>query len=192
MVDVFWCPLPRAKRQVIRMFGDRGSDVAGFESILIGGALLSREATLLQLRRHLTEKFQWFETALAELARLDGFGDLPKPLVQLCAQIGREPVRVTELAKRLGTSRQWIIRLGRDGEQRGILAVTDDAEDRRAMRVGFSDSGWKVVHLAVGRMQQIERELARRIGAAQLEQLVELLSLDWGSPFGVDEAGDGD
>ena len=157
----------------------------GTAMLASGATAFNRGGSMLQLRRHLTERFEWFESALAELARLDGYGDLPRPLVQLCAQIGRDPVRVTDLAKRLGTSRQWIIRLARDGEARGILAVTADAEDRRSARVGFSGPGWKVVHLAVKRMQQIERVLSERIGRARLEQLIELLALDWGSPMDI-------
>jgi DNA-binding MarR family transcriptional regulator len=140
------------------------------------------KATMRQLRKLLTTRQAWFEAYLEELARLDGYGDLPRPLVQLCALIGREPIRISELAVSLGTSRQWVTRLAHDGVGRDILEMVPDPTDRRAMMIGFSESGWQVVRKAVVRMQQIEDDLAERLGEQTLAQLAEILALDWGDP----------
>jgi len=133
-----------------------------------------------QLRKLLIERAEWFEHALARLAALDGYGDLPMPLVQMCKYIGKEPVRMTVLAEHLGVSRQRVAQIAAEGVAFGIIELSDDPDDGRVKRVGFSTKGWGVVKQAVARMVEIEAELARRIGRRNLEQLVELLSLDWG------------
>jgi len=138
--------------------------------------------TMLQLRKLLTERAEWFERALASLAHLDGYGDLPQPVVQICRFVGKEPVRMSVLAEHLGVSRQRVAQVASEGCALGILALSDDPDDGRVKRVGFSEEGWEVVRMAVARMTQIENELARRIGKRNLEQLVELLGADWGPP----------
>lgn len=135
---------------------------------------------MLQLRKWLTARHDWMETCLQQLAALDGYGDLPRPLVQLFAHIGREPVRLSELARLLGTSRQWVLRLAHQGREMGMLILDTDPGDKRAMTVAFSDAGWRVVRLAVARMAEIEDELARRIGRERLAELVAILAMDWG------------
>ncbi len=135
---------------------------------------------MLQLRKLLTARYEWFEVRLQQLAEEDGYGHLSPPMVHLCAHIGKEPVPIVTLARQLSVSRQWVNRLAREGQEMGILELTIDPADRRAMRVSFSSSGWKMVRLAVARMNQIEEELAARIGKDNLEQLVALLAMDWG------------
>jgi DNA-binding MarR family transcriptional regulator len=137
---------------------------------------------MLQLRKLLMMRHTWFETFLESLARLDGYGDLPRPLVQLCALIGRDPIRIGDLAVTLGTSRQWVTRLAHDGVARDILALLPDPNDRRAMMVGFSESGWRVVRKAVVRMHDIETTLQDRLGTDVVAQLADILGRDWGSP----------
>jgi DNA-binding MarR family transcriptional regulator len=136
-----------------------------------------------QLRKLLTMRQAWFEAFLEDLARLDGYGDLPRPLVQLCALIGRDPIRIVDLARSLGTSRQWVTKLAHEGVRRDILALMPDPNDRRAMMVGFSQSGWLVVRKAVARMQDIEEVLRERLGADIVAQLADILARDWGSPY---------
>ena len=137
---------------------------------------------MLQLRKLLTERAEWFERALSALAELDGYGDLPPPLVQMCKYIGKDPVRMTVLAEHLGVSRQRVAQIAGEGCERGLLELSDDPEDGRVKRVGFSAEGWTVARKAAARMAQIETELARRIGRRNLEQLCELLATDWGPP----------
>jgi DNA-binding MarR family transcriptional regulator len=117
---------------------------------------------MLQLRKLLIERAEWFEQALARLAEIEGYGHLPPPVVQMCKFIGKEPVRMTVLAEHLGVSRQRVAQIAADGAALGILELGDDPDDGRVKRVGYSEEGWNVVRRAVARMSQIEGELARR------------------------------
>lgn len=144
---------------------------------------------MLHLRKLLTDRAEWFERSLSVLAELDGYGDLPSPLVQMCKYIGKDPVRMTVLAEHLGVSRQRVAQIAGEGCERGILELSDDPDDGRVKRVGFSVEGWAVARKAAARMVQIEGELARRIGRRNLEKLCELLSMDWGPPSTVARQG---
>lgn len=135
---------------------------------------------MLQLRKWLTSRHEWYELCLQQLAELEGYGHLSRPMVQLCAHIGKEPVSLSDVARLMGVSRQWIARLANEGCQMGILELSTPPEDKRALLVQFSRDGWRMVRLAAGRMRQIEAILAERIGAENLAHLVDILSLDWG------------
>lgn len=133
-----------------------------------------------KLRKLLNERHAWFETCLSQLAEIDGYGDLSPPLVQFFSHIGREPVRLGDIAAKMNVSRQWAQRLAKEGEGLGLLELDVDPNDRRAMILRFSDNGWRVVRLAAARMTEIELELAERIGRENVDKLMELLALDWG------------
>lgn len=135
---------------------------------------------MLQLRKWLTSRHDWYEACMQQLAERDGFGHLSRPMFEFMAHIGKEPVGLTEIARQMSVSRQWVARLAREGADMDLLALTSDPADKRALMVQFSESGWRMVRQAVARMAQIEAELARRIGAKNLELLVSVLSMDWG------------
>ncbi|MEM7728561.1 MAG: MarR family winged helix-turn-helix transcriptional regulator [Pseudomonadota bacterium] len=135
-----------------------------------------------RLRQLLAARHRWFEAALQDLAVLDGYGDLSAPMVQMLSHIGRDPVRIGEIARAMQVSRQWVQKLAKEGEQLGLLSPTVDPKDRRALCIGFSEDGWRVVRLAAARMEEIERELEGRIGEKALDALMDILGTDWGEP----------
>lgn len=144
------------------------------------------------LRKLLAERHRWYEENLERLAALDGYGDLSKPLVEFLALLGRDKVRLTDLATKIGASRQWALRLANEGKDRGLLELSYDPNDKRALMVGFSDEGWKVVKLAVARMTEIEEELSARIGLKNFNALLEILSMEWERDQGRQDAKDED
>ena len=135
---------------------------------------------MLHLRKLLIERTAWFDTCLSPLAELDGYGHLTPALTEMLKHIGREPVRMSDLARQMGVSRQWIRQLAVEGVEEGILELLDDPNDKRSMMIQFSKEGWQLVRVAAARMEQIEDELARRIGKENLAKLCELLALEWG------------
>ena len=135
---------------------------------------------MLHLRKLLIQKMEWYEAYLREQQEIDGYSFLSRPLVQFLSHIGREPVRLTTIARQLGTSRQWTLRLANEGHALGILTLDIDPADKRALIVRFSKRGWNMVKRATRSMRQIEDDLGDRIGKANLTLLVELLGRDWG------------
>jgi DNA-binding MarR family transcriptional regulator len=136
--------------------------------------------SMLQLRKWLTNRHDWFELCLQQLAELEGYGHLSRPMVQLCAHVGKEPVGLSEIAKQMGVSRQWVARLANEGYEMGFFELIADPSDMRALQIRFGSAGWKMVRLAAARMRQIEAVIVARIGKGNLERLVEILSMDWG------------
>lgn len=144
------------------------------------------------LRVLLRDRMQWYEKALDDAAHRNGYGHLSRSLVELFSYIGRDPVRLTDLAEKTQTSRQWISRLTNEGKDLGLLEVSVDPRDRRGAIVAFSDAGWDMVRLAVASMEAIEERIAERIGKPRFEELVAILSADWGNPSqGARENSDG-
>lgn len=133
-----------------------------------------------RLRKLLTERYDWYEACLQQLAELDGYGNLSKPVVEFLAHIGRDPVKLVDLARQLGVSRQWARRLANEAAEIGLVELATDPSDKRAMIVSFSKNGWRVVRLAAARMREIDTELENRIGTENFEMLIDILSQDWG------------
>jgi DNA-binding MarR family transcriptional regulator len=103
-------------------------------------------------------------------------------MVQFIKHLGREPMRIALLAEHLDVSRPRISQLAAEGVGLGILKLVEDENDKRVMLVAFSAQGWDMVRSATADMNRIDAELARRIGRANLDRLIELLDMDWGSP----------
>jgi DNA-binding MarR family transcriptional regulator len=62
-----------------------------------------------------------------------------------------------------------------DLEARGYVRREPDPTDGRAKTIGFTDRGWHAVETALDAFDQIERELADRIGGRRLTQLRRIL-----------------
>jgi DNA-binding MarR family transcriptional regulator len=135
-----------------------------------------------KLRKLLIEKSEWYEACLHRQAQAAGYGHLKPAMVQFIKHLGREPMRIALLAEHLDVSRPRISQLAAEGVGLGILQLVEDENDKRVMLVGFSDQGWEMVRSATVDMNRIDAELARRIGRANLDRLIELLDMDWGSP----------
>jgi DNA-binding MarR family transcriptional regulator len=105
-----------------------------------------------------------------------GFTDLaPTHLIVLRypSPDGRRPV---EIAAYSGMSKQALnYQLGQL-EQLGYLERRDDPDDGRFKRVYLTDRGHAVIHVMRTVVSDAEREWARELGAADLEQLRALLT----------------
>jgi DNA-binding MarR family transcriptional regulator len=135
-----------------------------------------------KLRKLLIAKSEWYEACLHRQAEAAGYGHLKPAMVQFIKHLGREPTRIALLAERLDVSRPRISQLAAEGVGLGILELIEDENDKRVMLVGFSAQGWEMVRSATADMNGIDAELARRIGRANLDRLIELLDMDWGRP----------
>jgi DNA-binding MarR family transcriptional regulator len=84
--------------------------------------------------------------------------------------------RLTELARRLGVTKQAAGQLVGDLEQLGVLERADDPADGRAKLVRFTDLGVKAIHHGLGVLRGIEAELERRLGRARMRELHQALA----------------
>ena len=78
---------------------------------------------------------------------------------------------MSELAARLGISKQAVSKRVAELVELGLLELVADPDDGRARRVRFTDFGKQAIFHGLGVLNQLERELAADIGADAMAAL---------------------
>ena len=111
------------------------------------------------------------ERAVARVNR----GGLPVRLrpahTSLLPHIDKEGTRLTELARRLGVTKQAVGQLVEDLEVMGVLERTADPLDGRAKLVRFTARGLEAILHGLGALREVEAEIERRAGARAVQAL---------------------
>lgn len=115
------------------------------------------------------------ELALARVAEQPGRVRLRRSHTSLLPHIDLDGTRVTDLAERLGVTKQAASQLVDDLEQLGVLARVPDPDDARARRVVFTQLGRDGLLEGLSVLRALERELEQKIGARQMSGLREAL-----------------
>lgn len=110
------------------------------------------------------------ERALAEVRALSG-QPVRAAHTALFPHLDLEGTRPTELARRLGVSKQAVGQLIDELEAMGMVERRPDPEDGRARRVHFSARGREALLHGLGVLRGLEAELAAQIGPAQMQAL---------------------
>jgi DNA-binding MarR family transcriptional regulator len=111
------------------------------------------------------------EEAIARVQRAGG--RLRMAHTQLFPHITAEGVRLTEIADRLGVTKQAIGPLVDDLEREGVVERVDDPADGRAKRIRWTRKGQRALLHGLSVLAELERELAREVGAARLSALAD-------------------
>ena len=117
------------------------------------------------------------ELAIARAAARDGAPKLRRSHTSLLPHIALEGTRITDIADRLGISKQAVSQLVDDLEAHGVLARTPDPEDARARRVVFTERGRAALLDGLRVLSNLEAEFAKQIGADHMANLREALLL---------------
>jgi DNA-binding MarR family transcriptional regulator len=104
------------------------------------------------------------ERALERAAQRKGRPRLRRSHTSLLPHIDLEGTRITDLAERLGVTKQAASQLVDDLEAVGVLAREPDPDDARARRVVFTRLGREGLLEGLALLRDMERELARSIG----------------------------
>ncbi len=128
-----------------------------------------------------TELLEVLGRVVRGLARLSGNLDEGPPLTatqRLCLfeVFETEPVRLSDLADRLGVSAPTASRAVDALVEHGLLARTADPDDRRAVRISSTEPGRARISERKARVLDAFLPAASAMPAADQEQLIELLS----------------
>jgi DNA-binding MarR family transcriptional regulator len=93
-----------------------------------------------------------------------GFDDLRPVHTPLLRRILGEGLRPTELADRLGLSKQTVNGLLREFEAKGYLVLERDSADGRAKRIALTDRGWDLVETGSRLSAEVGGRWAERVG----------------------------
>ncbi len=116
------------------------------------------------------------EEALARVAAKPGRPRLRRSHTSLFPHIDLAGTRVTDLAERLGVTKQAVSQLVDDLEALGVVERVPDPDDARARRVTFTALGRAGLLDGLAVLEALERDYAAKIGEAHMNALHEALT----------------
>lgn len=123
------------------------------------GHLLFRSARLLN------------ELGVARASEKFGAPGLRTAHMQVLPHLDLEGTRATEIARRMGITKQAVGELLDEIEQFGVIERVPDPTDGRARIVRFTERGRTGLLVGLGVLAEIEAELAERVGADTVARL---------------------
>ena len=132
------------------------------------------------LLRRIMHAFYWLDDGLqAHLEREVGLS-VPRAQSMIMVCIGDGVQRQTDLAERLGVSKQAVQQALKELVSKGLVTVEPDPENGRQRVVSFTARGERMRDLARQGLDRMEALLAERIGPRRLAALHDALDADWG------------
>ena len=104
-----------------------------------------------------------------------GFDDIDAPQLNVILWPGPEGMRPSDIAGRMGVTKQALNHLLGGLESSGYLERRPDPDDGRARRIALTERGQALVPVLRGAVAEIEREWAAALGKERFAQLRELL-----------------
>lgn len=129
------------------------------------GHLLFRTARLLN------------DVGVARVRRDFGMDGLRAAHMQVLPHLDLAGTRATDLAKRMGVTKQAVGQLLDEIEVLGVIERVPDPADRRARLVRFTEKGRAGLLVGLGVLAGIERELVEQVGAEAIARLKEDLAV---------------
>ncbi|NLY26265.1 MAG: MarR family transcriptional regulator [Alcaligenaceae bacterium] len=131
------------------------------------------------LRNLLMKRFDWIEERSLELARLNGYGHVTPAMSRMFGHMSGVPVGLSELARKLGVSRQAVHKLAGEAAKAGLVEFVSSPDNARIVLLRFTQAGWVMSANAASVFDSIELELKEHIGARNLAELKRILELPW-------------
>jgi DNA-binding MarR family transcriptional regulator len=104
-----------------------------------------------------------------------GFGDLDTAHLAILQYPGPAGARPSELAARLGMSKQALNYLLGELERLGYLERMPDPDDLRSKRIALTERGNTIVPVIRGAVAELESEWAEQLGEERFAQFREVL-----------------
>ena len=140
----------------------------------------STETNLAQL---FMRAFYWADEGLQNALKKEGWPTITRAQSLVFVNIGEGVTRPSEIAARVGVTRQAIHQTINEMVELGYLTLEPDPKDRRAKVVVYTEKGEKVGGTAAQALKEIESSLSHRIGTERVGAVREALAQEWGAPF---------
>jgi DNA-binding MarR family transcriptional regulator len=130
----------------------------------------------------LAEAKRWFDDALLASMRAAGEQSVTVGQAAVFAALDEEGTTVSELARRMGVTRQTVHQAVHGLIGMGLLEQAPDPASARSRLIRATAEGARVHRRAQDTIAVIEDVLAERIGAAAVSVLREVLTIPMGEP----------
>jgi DNA-binding MarR family transcriptional regulator len=104
-----------------------------------------------------------------------GFADIRPAHGAVFGNVPPEGIRLSDLARRAGMTKQAMAELVSDLERLGYLVRRADPTDGRSVLIEFSDRGWASVHLGLDTFDGMEAAIAQDLGPRRFADLRRML-----------------
>ena len=111
------------------------------------------------------------EQAMARVNREAGEPVIRASHTQLFPHIDFRGVRLSELARRIGVTKQAVGQLVAELADMGVVELCADPSDGRAKLVRFTPKGARAIEHGLGVLSELEQDLERKIGRRHMRAL---------------------
>lgn len=132
------------------------------------------------LAQLLMRAFYWVDEGLQNTIRAKGWPEISRAQSMIFVNIGEGVTRSSEIASRLGVTRQAVHQTINELVLMGLVELKPDPKDKRAKKVELTEKGLVLARDALVALEACEKVLARRLGEEQVKKMREALSEDWG------------
>tara|TARA_R110000868_G_scaffold54159_3_gene169559 strand:+ start:5176 stop:5646 length:471 start_codon:yes stop_codon:yes gene_type:complete len=139
---------------------------------------MARQAGLLMAQ--LLNRFMWFDGALQRNLDERGWGGVRRLESMTMMYVHAGITRPTELARLIGVTRQSMNTALRELEEKKLVRLVPDPDDKRCKIVEFDPAGAAMRDEAQRVIEALEALLDERLGAGAADKLAALLQKDWG------------
>jgi len=146
------------------------------------GAAAHEDRVLL---RSLMRAFYWLDDGLQAHMQQHAGLCVPRAQSMVMIALAEGLRRQTDLAERLGVSKQAVQQALKELVAKDLVRVLPDPHNGRQRIVEFTARGERMRDVAREGLRDLEALLTRRIGARRLAALYDALDADWGATPGV-------
>ncbi|MEU2060907.1 MarR family winged helix-turn-helix transcriptional regulator [Streptomyces sp. NPDC013455] len=146
------------------------------------------QSTHRNLPQLLSDARRWFDDGLLAALEAAGAAPVSPTQVQLFAVLDDQGTTVSELARRMGVTRQTAHQAVHGLIAAGFLEQVPDPASARQRLIRRSRDGQRAHQQAVLILRRLEEQLAGRIGREHVDALRAALEAPWGQPPAPDSA----
>ena len=137
----------------------------------------------INLAQLLMRAFYWADEGLQNHLQSKGWPAITRAQSLIFVNIGEGVTRPSEIAARVGVTRQAIHQTINELIEEGFVVLEPDPNDRRAKVVRYTKLGEKIGLDAIEGLHRVEKALAEKIGLASVKALRSALTQEWGEPY---------